>query len=41
MPIPLLTLDLSRTDANDRIVCRELAADWGFTHLDELWRKQS
>lgn len=41
MPIPLLTLDLSRSDANDRIAGRELAADWGFTNLDELWRKQS
>ncbi len=41
MPIPLLTLDLSRSDTNDRIAGRELAADWGFTNLDELWRKQS
>ena len=41
MPIPLLTLDLSRSDANDRIVCRELASEWGFTNLDELWRQQS
>ena len=40
MPIPLLTLDLSRSDANDRITGRELAADWGFTNLDDLWRKQ-
>jgi len=40
MPIPLLSLDLSRSDANDRIVGRELAADWGFKNLDELWRKQ-
>ena len=40
MPIPVLTLDLSRPDAGDKIAGRELAADWGFTHLDELWRKQ-
>ena len=39
--IPMLTLDLSRSDANDRITGRELASDWGFTNLDELWRKQS
>lgn len=41
LPIPVQTLDLSRADAKDRIVGRELAADWGFTHLDELWRKPS
>ena len=40
MPIPTLTLDLSRADAGDKIVGREQAADWGFTHLDDLWRKQ-
>ena len=39
MPIPVHVLDLSRADAGDRIAGRELAADWGFTHLDDLWRK--
>ena len=40
-PIPPLSLDLSRSDANDRIIGRELASEWGFKNLDELWRKQS
>lgn len=39
LPIPVQLLDLSRPDSGDRIVGRELAQDWGFTHLDELWRK--
>ena len=39
MPIPVYLLDLSRANANDRITGRELAVDWGFTHLDDLWRK--
>ncbi len=32
-------LDLSRPDANDKIISREIAQDWGFTGLDELWRR--
>jgi len=39
LPVPVQLLDLSRADSGDRIVGRELAQDWGFTHLDELWRK--
>ncbi len=32
-------IDLSKADANDKIIGREVAQDWGFTGLDELWRK--
>jgi len=36
MPIEIRLLDLS-SDGSDRIVGREDAATWGFTHLNELW----
>jgi hypothetical protein len=39
MPIPVQVLDLSQPSCNDRILGRELAADWGLGRLDELWRK--
>ncbi|MEH0167573.1 HD-GYP domain-containing protein [Roseateles microcysteis] len=35
MPIPVELLDLS--SSNDRIVGREVPADWGFKNLDEFW----
>ena len=37
MPIPTELLNLDLGSATDRIVSRENPADWGFTHLDELW----
>ncbi|MFY7865727.1 HD-GYP domain-containing protein [Roseateles sp.] len=39
LPVSVLTLDLSDPGAGDRIVSRESPQDWGFTHLDEIWRK--
>ena len=39
LPISVMTLDLSDAAAGDRVVGRESAQDWGFTHLDEIWRK--
>jgi HD-GYP domain-containing protein (c-di-GMP phosphodiesterase class II) len=33
-------LDLGKPHCEDRIVGRELASDWGFKNLDELWSKQ-
>jgi HD-GYP domain-containing protein (c-di-GMP phosphodiesterase class II) len=38
MPIDVRVLDLA-TDASERIVGREDAAQWGFTHLNDLWTK--
>ncbi|MBH3339561.1 HD-GYP domain-containing protein [Pseudomonas mendocina] len=35
--IPPVVIDLSKANAQDRIVGRESAAAWGFEHLDELW----
>ena len=35
--IPPVVIDLSKANAQDRIVGRESAAVWGFEHLDELW----
>jgi HD-GYP domain-containing protein (c-di-GMP phosphodiesterase class II) len=32
-------LDLGTPNCEDRIVGRELASDWGFKNLDELWSK--
>ncbi|HAQ86972.1 MAG TPA: phosphodiesterase, partial [Pseudomonas sp.] len=37
-PIQQLDLDLSRRNANDRIVGREDPAQWGFNNLDDFWR---
>lgn len=37
MPIPVQLLDLAAQNVNDRIVGRESASDWGFTHLDTIW----
>jgi hypothetical protein len=39
LPISVQTLDLSDPAAADRIIGRESPQDWGFTHLDEIWRK--
>ncbi|MBT9492297.1 MAG: HD-GYP domain-containing protein [Paucibacter sp.] len=39
LPISVLTLDLSDPASGDRVVGREAPQDWGFTHLDEIWRK--
>jgi HD-GYP domain-containing protein (c-di-GMP phosphodiesterase class II) len=39
MPVPVLRLDLAA--GGDRIVGRESATKWGFTHLDTLWAEQS
>jgi len=37
MPIPVQAVDLSAAGATDRILGREPAENWGFTHLEELW----
>jgi putative nucleotidyltransferase with HDIG domain len=39
LPVSVQTLDLSNPAVKDRIVGREVPQDWGFTHLDEIWRK--
>jgi putative nucleotidyltransferase with HDIG domain len=39
LPISVQTLDLSDAAVTDRVVGRESPQDWGFTHLDEIWRK--
>ncbi len=41
MPIPLQMLDLSAAGVTDRIVGREAPEQWGFKHLDELWKPAS
>ena len=37
VPIEQIELDLSHKNATDRIVGRESAQAWGFTHLERLW----
>ncbi|HEY9105617.1 MAG TPA: HD-GYP domain-containing protein [Roseateles sp.] len=37
MPIPVQVVDLSAAGATDRILGREPAESWGFSHLEELW----
>ncbi|MEJ6006902.1 HD-GYP domain-containing protein [Paucibacter sp. AS339] len=39
LPISVQTLDLSEPNVGDRVISRESPQDWGFTHLDEIWRK--
>ncbi len=39
LPISVQTLDLSDAASADRVVSRESPQEWGFTHLDEIWRK--
>ncbi len=39
LPIPVQILDLAAPGCSDKILGRELAQDWGFTHLAELWAK--
>ncbi len=39
LPISVQTMDLSEPNAGDRVVSRESPQDWGFTHLDDIWRK--
>ncbi|MCV2367025.1 HD-GYP domain-containing protein [Roseateles oligotrophus] len=39
LPISVQTLDLADPASGDRVVGRESPQDWGFTHLDEIWRK--
>jgi putative nucleotidyltransferase with HDIG domain len=39
LPISVQTIDLANPAAGDRVVSRESPQDWGFTHLDEIWRK--
>jgi hypothetical protein len=41
MPIPVQVVDLAEPASNDRITGRENPADWGFTHIDELWSRPS
>jgi putative nucleotidyltransferase with HDIG domain len=36
-PIPQEIVDLAKLVGEERIVARELPADWGFRNLDELW----
>ncbi|MFG6447086.1 HD-GYP domain-containing protein [Roseateles sp. BYS180W] len=38
MPLPQQLLDLAAPGCTDKIVGREQASDWGFTHLDDFWR---
>jgi hypothetical protein len=35
--LPPLMLDLGDPAANDAIVAREKAVDWGLPHTDEMW----
>ena len=37
MPIPVQLVDLSAPGSTDRVISREPAEAWGFSHLDELW----
>ncbi|MCU7373080.1 HD-GYP domain-containing protein [Paucibacter sp. O1-1] len=39
LPIPVQILDLAAPGCSDKILGRELAQDWGFTHLADLWAK--
>jgi putative nucleotidyltransferase with HDIG domain len=39
LPISVQSLDLSDAASGDRIVSRESPQDWGFTHLEDIWRK--
>jgi len=39
LPIPVQMLDLANPANSDRVVGRESPQDWGFTHLDDIWRK--
>jgi putative nucleotidyltransferase with HDIG domain len=39
LPITVQLLDLSRPNCGDKIVGRESPQDWGFNHLEELWRQ--
>jgi putative nucleotidyltransferase with HDIG domain len=38
MPVPLQLLDLSAPGESDRIIGREPPEQWGFTHLEDLWK---
>ncbi|MDC8787143.1 HD-GYP domain-containing protein [Roseateles koreensis] len=38
LPLPVHVLDLSSPAAQDRVVGRESPQEWGFTHLDDIWR---
>jgi len=38
LPVPVQLLDLASPTAGDRVVGRESPLDWGFTHLDDIWR---
>lgn len=39
MPIPVQVVDLAQPGCNDRVTGRESPADWGFTHIEELWAR--
>ncbi len=39
MPIPVQTLDLSASGGKDRVLGRESPQDWGFPHLEDIWRQ--
>ncbi|MCV2349192.1 HD-GYP domain-containing protein [Paucibacter sp. Y2R2-4] len=39
MPIPVQTLDLSASGAKDRVLGRESPQEWGFPHLEDIWRQ--
>ncbi|QPF75027.1 HD-GYP domain-containing protein [Roseateles sp. DAIF2] len=41
LPVPVQMLDLALPASNDKIVGRESARDWGFTHLDEVWMRHA
>ncbi|MFY7865728.1 HD-GYP domain-containing protein [Roseateles sp.] len=41
LPIPVQTLDLSRSDAKDRVIGRESPLEWGFPHLEDIWQQAS
>jgi len=38
LPVPVQMLDLSSPTVQDKVVGRESPQDWGFTHLDDIWR---
>lgn len=38
LPVPVQLLDLSSPAVQDKVVGRESPQDWGFTHLDDIWR---
>ncbi|MBB4842229.1 putative nucleotidyltransferase with HDIG domain [Paucibacter oligotrophus] len=38
LPVPVQLLDLASPAVQDKVVGRESPQEWGFTHLDDIWR---